>query len=140
MTSNGDYSDLLPFCTYSPYYVREDGVSSGKCTLDEPCDSFETVLKKLVGNTGEISVLGSSFSNGDVMIVDGVLIRIMTYEETVESVGMSVLTYSLEGSETAFFTVDKSELRILNMSIVFGSVNKGPFVSLLGLVLFLFRN
>jgi ABC-type phosphate transport system substrate-binding protein len=82
------------------------------------------------GGSGQVSILGSSFSSVNVTISGGYNLVFSTFEENVGN-GRVNLTYS--GSEIApFFSITTGEVTFGNLTISLSSANKGSFVALTG--------
>jgi hypothetical protein len=135
-SATGTFDTLLPSCVPGVFFAQTGGSTDG-CTQASPCATLNAAIAKCTTIYGEIDILGSSFSDGNVSIPAGISLVFSTFGENLGTSGKVNLTYS--GSAVApFFSVTTGEVTFANLTIIITSANKGPFLSLSGFFFFLF--
>jgi hypothetical protein len=88
------------------------------------------------GEAGNITVLGTTFSNGNVTISGERTVGVTTNPDGLPT--MVNLSYASSGSTAPYFAVAGSSVDFSLIRIMFNAVNKGPFVSIAGFFFFYF--
>jgi hypothetical protein len=134
-TLEGNFDSPLIFCHFPSFYVQTGGGASGSCSYTTPCGSFEAILT-IVEERGDISIMSLSFSNGNVSVLNGNSIRVITHVDYLPN--KASLSYSAAGSVAPFFTVNNSNLIISQIAVLFNDGNQGSFIRIEGIMFFFF--
>jgi hypothetical protein len=85
---------------------------------------------------GDVFVIASSFSSGNISILNGNSIRVITHVDYLPN--KASLSHSPAGSVAPFFTVNNSYLIISQIAVLFNDKNHGSFIRIKGIMVFFF--
>jgi hypothetical protein len=131
--------NLFDSCNISKYFIKTDGLDNGDCNnCEKACKSFRLVfiaeggLKKYL----TILILGTTFSDNCFVIPEEYIVDIGTGVCELETNGKVKLSYSAEGDDSPYITMSNGVLNIKNISIIFDDTNKGVFILLTGILIY----